>query len=95
MARTAHPPSTGPSPTSVPAGEFKAICLDLLDQVKERSLEYIITKRGEPFARLGPVETGSADPFGFLRGTVVEGSDIVRADHRSWASAESDPLEDG
>jgi prevent-host-death family protein len=93
MPPTKPLPSTGPSPASVPAGEFKARCLDLLDQVKERSVEYIVTKRGQPFARLVPIETGFADPFGLLRGTVLKGEDLVRADHASWASAESDPLE--
>ncbi len=84
-----------PNSASVPAGQFKATCLDLLDQVKERNLEYVITKRGEPFARLCPVDAVSADPFGFLRGTVVEQGDIVSADPASWAPSISDPLKNG
>ncbi len=90
------PAKKNPSPAaSIPAGQFKAICLDLLDRVKERNIEYVITKRGEPFARLVPVEGRNADPFGFLRGTVVEDSGIVAPDLDSWTESRSDPLDDG
>ncbi len=77
---------------AIPAGKFKAICLDLLDQVKERHQEYIITKRGEPFAKLTPVDSTYADPFGFMRGTVIDSAGLLEADNDSWAESESDPL---
>jgi prevent-host-death family protein len=38
----------------VPAGEFKAKCLALLDEVNETGQELIITKRGKPTAKLIP-----------------------------------------
>lgn len=38
------------------AGRFKQGCLALLDQVAERQIEIVITKRGRPVARLVPVE---------------------------------------
>ncbi|MCK4609301.1 MAG: type II toxin-antitoxin system prevent-host-death family antitoxin, partial [Gammaproteobacteria bacterium] len=34
----------------IPAGQFKAKCLHLMDQVKEQKIQIIITKRGEPVA---------------------------------------------
>jgi prevent-host-death family protein len=40
----------------VAAAEFKARCLELVDQVKESRVEYIVTRHGRPVARLGPVE---------------------------------------
>jgi prevent-host-death family protein len=40
----------------VPAGEFKALCLALMDRVKETGEEYVITKRGRPVAKLIRVE---------------------------------------
>ena len=80
---------------SIPAGQFKAICLDLLDQVKERHQEYVITKRGEPYARLTPVDPQHADPFGFMRGTVIDSSGVIGSDNEPWGESESDPLNGG
>ena len=80
---------------SIPAGQFKAICLDLLDQVKERNQEYVITKRGEPYAKLTTVDPQHADPFGFMRGTVIDSSGIIESDNEAWGESESDPLHGG
>ena len=80
---------------SIPAGQFKATCLELLDQVKERHQEYVITKRGEPYARLTMVEPQHADPFGFMRGTVIDSTGIIESDNEPWGESESDPLHGG
>lgn len=40
------------------AGAFKQTCLSLLDEVAERHVEVIVTKRGRPVARLVPVQSG-------------------------------------
>jgi prevent-host-death family protein len=85
----------GAPPSSVPAGQFKAICLDLLDRVKERNEEYVITKHGKPFAKLGPVDPGNVDPFAFLQGTVIGEASLVEPDNESWGESESDPLHAG
>ncbi|HLF98879.1 MAG TPA: type II toxin-antitoxin system Phd/YefM family antitoxin [Acidimicrobiia bacterium] len=42
---------------TVPAGEFKATCLKLLDDVAMTGVELIVTKRGKPVARVVPVES--------------------------------------
>ncbi len=39
---------------AVPAGEFKAKCLALIDQVNRTGQEIVITKRGNPSAKLVP-----------------------------------------
>lgn len=39
---------------TIPAGEFKAKCLQLMDEVKARKLQLIVTKRGEPVVQIGP-----------------------------------------
>ncbi|MCX5905560.1 MAG: type II toxin-antitoxin system Phd/YefM family antitoxin, partial [Proteobacteria bacterium] len=36
----------------MPAGEFKAKCLKIMDQVKNYHEEVIITKHGKPVAKL-------------------------------------------
>ena len=45
----------GQSPRTMPAGEFKNRCLALMDEVNETGEEIVITKHGEPVARLAPV----------------------------------------
>lgn len=41
---------------TIPAGEFKAKCLALLDEVRDHQEEIIVTKRGKPVARVVPFE---------------------------------------
>lgn len=41
---------------TIPAGEFKAKCLALLDEVRDHQEEIIVTKRGKPVARVVPIE---------------------------------------
>lgn len=77
---------------SIPAGEFKAKCLDLLDKVKERREEYIITKRGVPFAKLTPVEPRPGTAWGFMRGTVIDSDALLEPNDEPWGESESDPL---
>lgn len=90
----------GPHATAVPpartvgAGEFKATCLELMDEVKERHVEVVITKRGTPVAKLAPVDTTPPSPFGFLRGTVLADVDLVGPEHDAWAESDTDPLND-
>lgn len=64
---------------TVPAGEFKARCLALLDLVAETGEELVVTKRGKPVARLLPAEV----PPG-LRGSVVWEGDLVSPVGDQW-----------
>jgi len=70
--------------TEVPAGEFKAHCLRLMDEVRESHREIVITKHGHPVARLVPVEDTPADAFGAMRGSVVYEGDIVAPEPHAW-----------
>ena len=40
---------------SMPAAEFKAKCLQLMERVRQRREEIVITKRGVPVAKLVPL----------------------------------------
>lgn len=56
----------------VGSAEFKARCLELVDHVREARAEYIVTRHGEPVARLVPVEgTRVAGFIGSMKGTVL------------------------
>lgn len=61
------------------AGEFKARCLALLDQVAETGEEIVITKRGKPVAKLTPLE-----PPKSLEGSVRILSDILSPLDDEW-----------
>ncbi len=76
----------------MPAAEFKARCLELMDKVQQQHTEIIITKRGKPVAKLVPVDNAAPESFGFLRGTVRYHGDIVTPDHESWDDREAGRL---
>lgn len=64
----------------IPAGEFKAKCLALMDRVRERREEYVITKHGKAVAKLVPVSEEHDTPksaYGCLKGTVLWYGDII------------------
>jgi len=62
---------------TMPAGEFKAKCLKLMDQVQARRETVVITKRGKPVAMLVPVEENPDPIFGFMKGKGKITGDIV------------------
>lgn len=56
---------------TIGAGEFKAKCLAIIDEVGETGQEVVITKRGKPVAKLVPFEAKSVESlFGRLKGIV-------------------------
>jgi prevent-host-death family protein len=61
----------------IPAGEFKAKCLKLLDEVAQDGDEIVITKRGRPVARLVPSTPKKVQALGVLEGSVTILGDIV------------------
>jgi prevent-host-death family protein len=55
------------------AGEFKAKCLAIMDEVKETGRPLVVTKRGEPVIEVFPARNGKKtkdDFFGRLKGIV-------------------------
>ena len=61
------------------AGEFKARCLALLDEVAETGEEIVVTKRGKPVAKLAPIEATKP-----LEGSVRILGDIVGPLGEEW-----------
>lgn len=68
---------------TIPAGEFKAGCLQLLDAVAANGEPLTITKRGRPVARLVPLPAAGA-LFGALAGSVREQQDLVAPVGETW-----------
>ena len=69
--------------TTIPAGEFKAKCLKLLDQVAEKRETLVITKHGKPVAEVRPVPE-QGDFVGSMRGTGEILGDIISPIDVEW-----------
>ncbi len=53
--------ATQPETRTIPAGEFKAKCLQLMDEVVKGNLTLIVTKRGKPVMQaIAPVSSAKA-----------------------------------
>lgn len=74
--------------TSIPAGEFKAKCLQIMDEINEKHISIVITKYGKPVAKLVPIDETPADLFGCLKGTVTIQGDIISPIDTSWEANE-------
>ena len=70
---------------TVGAAEFKAKCLELIDEVHDHKRNsVVITKRGKPYARLVPAEA-SKEPFvGCMQGTVQILDDLTKPIDIEW-----------
>lgn len=70
--------------TTIAAGEFKAHCLKLLDEVAKRREPVVITKRGKPMAKLVPIAPPERALFGALAGSVLNDDDLVTPIGEDW-----------
>lgn len=62
---------------SIPASEFKAKCLHLLDEIATQGKSIIITKRGRPMARVTPVAAPTKPLRASWKNTVRIRGDVV------------------
>lgn len=74
--------------TQIGAGEFKAKCLHLLDEVQRSRKEVVITKRGRPVARLLPADETLPALFGRMKGTITIKQNIVAPIGERWEADE-------
>ena len=54
LAKKKSKAATGPDPRQMAAGEFKAKCLAIMDEVYETGRPLVVTKRGEPVIEVFP-----------------------------------------
>jgi len=52
----------------IPAAQFKAQCLAVVEQVEESRRPVVITRHGKPVVQIIPVESDENEIFGFLAG---------------------------
>lgn len=59
----------------IAAGEFKAKCLHVLDEVSKTREPVTVTKRGKPVARVVPIPAESGSSYGLAKGTMFYAED--------------------
>lgn len=73
------------------AAEFKARCLEIMDEVERLGHEVVITKHRRPVARLVPMQYGDRKFCGSMRGAIVKAGDLVSPTDESWEADEATP----
>jgi len=66
------------------AAEFKAKCLQAMDEVAETGEPVLVTKRGRPVAQLVPIVRKPKTLRGFLKGKVRACGDLVAPTRVRW-----------
>jgi prevent-host-death family protein len=74
--------------TKIGAGEFKAKCLHLLDEVQRNRKEIVITKRGRAVARLLPADEQLPPVFGRMRDSAKVLGDLIAPVGERWDADE-------
>ena len=75
------------------ASEFKAICLQLMDDVADGGGEIVITKDRKPICRLVPYREAAASFFGSDKGKIKIFGDIVSPMPAHWFEDRDDDSE--
>ncbi len=68
----------------IPAGEFKAKCLQVIDEVQRLRMPIIITKRGKPVAKLVPLDEHPESFVGSMKGSMEIIGDIISPIDVKW-----------
>ena len=75
----------------IKASEFKANCLQLMDEVEATGREIIIMKRGNPVAKLTPYQHPQKAPWGAGKGQIQILGDIISPIDEDEVDVLSDP----
>jgi prevent-host-death family protein len=73
-----------PKEREMGAGEFKAHCLQLIDEVNHSRVPIIVTKHGKPLAKLVPYLEEPVSLFGCMKDSVVIHGNIVDGTGEIW-----------
>ena len=75
----------------IKASEFKAKCLKLMDEVAETGEEIVITKNGEPIAKLTAYQQPRKVPWGADKGRIRIVGDIISPIDEAEVDVLADP----
>lgn len=76
--------SRGYALRTIKASEFKAKCLQLMDEVAESGEPLVITKNGRPVAQLGPAPSRRKTLAGLHKGQIRIVGDIIEPLDVEW-----------
>ena len=69
----------------IPASQFKATCLALMDEVERGHSEIVVTKHRKPVAKLVPFTTPEPTPFiGRSAGMIESHADLIAPVGPDW-----------
>jgi prevent-host-death family protein len=74
----------------IPAAQFKAECLKLMDLVQKTRVPVVITKHGRPVAQLAPISLDSESLFGYMKDTMKIEGDVIAAVDEKWSVLSGD-----
>ena len=69
---------------TIKASEFKARCLQLMDEVSQSGEPLVITKNGKPVSQLMPYRPKPLTLFGSMKGALTIQGDILSPLHEDW-----------
>jgi len=72
---------------AISASDFKARCAQVINDVAEGRGPVVITKRGQPIAKLVPADEERKSIFGFAQGCITIRGDIVEPIDIEWEAA--------
>jgi prevent-host-death family protein len=74
----------------IPAAQFKAECLKLMDLVEKTREPIVITKHGRPVAQLAPVPVDDDTLFGYMKDTMRVEGDVMAPVDKNWSALSGD-----
>ncbi len=80
---------------SVKASEFKAKCLQMMDEVAATGREIVITKYGRPVSRLVPCREKPQSVFGVDRDVIHVHGDLIEPLPLVWDAETDRPVDTG
>jgi prevent-host-death family protein len=73
-------------PRTVPATEFKAHCLKLLEEVRATRRPLVVTRHGKPVVEISPYVTKDAASVNPLKGSIIFQGDLISPLEGKWDS---------
>jgi prevent-host-death family protein len=74
----------------IPAAQFKAECLKIMDEVARTGRPVVVTKHGKPIVQLVPAPKPQKSYFGHMKGTVTIKGNIVPSLDEVWSALSGD-----
>ena len=71
----------------ISASDFKNQCAKVVDEVERNRTTVVVTRRGQPVAKLVPVDVETAPLFGFAENTVTTHGNVVEPVDVEWEAA--------